>query len=249
MHSGPKLNGIYVTTLPHNRAHEVFFLNKKGGMLIGRCDARRVDSIDWYRQTKLIFSTPTVYTNWQFENGFLRFSVPNPNGLSSCLGKIEGARLELSIFNHISGRNYFKKYDFVPLPENLEELFAKANSQSSFPASTAKPHIDGQPAWPPPFPLLAHLQRNKTVRLAVEWADEERAIKVGEYEWITIAQGFEWSIQGGAYNYEGVRYRPTWWFNFEAPGSLRVSYLSANGEDEGDGFDGEIVDALTKSPE
>lgn len=244
----PQFHGIYVTKLPERHAYEVLALSEMGQMLIGECAAQRTGSVDWSQRTNQIFSKPRSSTNWTFEGGFLRFIVPHPKGICSCLGTINRSRLEVSVFSHITGANYFKKYEFVPLIENLAPLFANGHSMVPLPAGEARPHIDGQPVWPPPFPLLGYLKGRKTVRLAVEWGYEERAIRIGEYEWITIAQGMPWSIDGGAYSDEGVRYKPTWRFNYKSPGSLLVSYSSVS-EGEGDGFDGAIVDALSDTPE
>jgi hypothetical protein len=64
------------------------------------------------------------------------------------------------------------------------------------------------------------------------------SLRLSEKDWSRIKLGKRMDRKGRGYRYEGERFQDHWYFNFERPGSLRVTY-----DGDGDGFVGSIDDA------
>jgi hypothetical protein len=95
--------------------------------------------------------------------------------------------------------------------------------------------------------LLEYLGEGKVAILCVDWADEVHEVTIGRPTWLRICSGDAYTKSGKQYRYEGARYKTKWHFNTDHLGSLIVSYESMRGDgDDGDGFVGDIVDALVE---
>jgi len=99
--------------------------------------------------------------------------------------------------------------------------------------------------------LMRYLGKDGKVRLRVYWPDDWHELVLDEADWRTIAEGKKFSEAGGEYCYDGKDYVANWVLNASHPGSLLVTYQSLADDEgsEGEGFIGEIEDAIPKEEE
>lgn len=242
--TGPRFDGIHVTKQPHLRSWQALLFDPDGSVLAARCEATQYGHIAWPRRMGELFGESARQGSWSFDGRLVHYQIRDSAGYASAVGEVDGDWLDSSVFSHITGQETFTRSRFVPIKGKLRKYFKVRRAPSDEAAATRKPHLEGAPVWPPPFPLLAHGRRNKSVKLAVDFGEGEyRTVRIPADEWIAIAQGYPWNMPGAGYLYEGTRFKTNWWFNWEHEGSLRVTYHSAR-DDEGDGYQGDIIHAL-----
>ena len=242
--TGPRFDGIYVTKEPHLRSWQALLFHADGSLLAARCEATQYGQIEWPRRMGDLFAESARQGNWSLDSGLVHHQIRYPAGYASAVGEVDGDWLDSSWFSHITGQETFTRSQFVPIKGNLKKHFNTLRAPSDEAVAPQKPHLEGTPVWPPPFPLLAHGKRNQSVKLAVDFGEGEfRTVRIPPDEWITIAQGYLWDMSGAGYLYEGTRSKTNWRFNGEHQGSLRVTYHSAR-DGEGDGYEGDIIHAL-----